>query len=173
MSAKEPFMVRSLFGTVRRNHALEHATITVLLRKLGRDVRMVGRATGDGYFLYADLPTPLVEESTREALARLKNGEGHLAVTPLCGTNIAVAGAMTALAATLALGSGPNRTQRLPNAIVASMFAVVAAQPVGRLVQRFLTTSPDLDDTEIVDIRAGGRGAAKFHKVLTRRSPAL
>lgn len=165
-------MFGTLVGTVRRNHALEHATITVLLRKIGRDVRMVGRATGDGYFLYADVPTSLLEESTREALYRLKNGEGHLAVTPLCGTNIAVAGAMTALAATLAMGSGPNRVEKLPNAILASMFAVVAAQPVGRIVQRFLTTSPDLADTEIVGIRQGGRGAARFHKVLTRRSPA-
>lgn len=165
-------MFGTLVGTVRRNHALEHATITVLLRKIGRDVRMVGRATGDGYFLYADVPTSLLEESTREALYRLKNGEGHLAVTPLCGTNIAVAGAMTALAATLAMGSGPNRAEKLPNAILASMLAVVAAQPVGRIVQRFLTTSPDLADTEIVGIRQGGRGAAKFHKVLTRRSSA-
>ena len=165
-------MLDRLIGTVRRNHALEHATITVLLRKIGHDVRMVGRATGDGYFLYADVPTPLLEESTREALARLKGGEGYLAVTPLCGTNIAVAGAMTALAATLALGSGPNRAEKLPNAILASMLAVVAAQPVGRLVQRYLTTSPDLADTEIVDIRQGGRGAARFHKVLTRRSAA-
>jgi len=163
-------MLATLVGTVRRNHALEHATITVMLRKIGHDVRMVGRATGDGYFLYADVPTSLLEESTREALARLKGGEGHLAVTPLCGTNIAVAGAMTALAATMALGSGPNRAEKLPNAILASMLAVIAAQPVGRIIQRYLTTSPDLSDTEIVGIKQGGRGGAKFHKVLTRRS---
>ena len=163
-------MLREMITSVRRNHALEHATITVMLRKIGHDVRMVGRATGDGYFLYADVPTSLLEESTREALARLKGGEGHLAVTPLCGTNIAVAGAMTALAATLALGSGPNRAEKLPNAILASMLAVIAAQPVGRIIQRYLTTSPDLADTEIVGIKQGGRGGAKFHKVLTRRS---
>lgn len=165
-------MLDNLFGTVRRNHALEHATITVLLRKLGRDVRMVGRASADGYYLYADVPTSLLEESTTEALARLKGGEGHLAVTPLCGTNIAVAGAMTALAAAVALGNGTNRAEKLPNAILASMLAVIAAQPVGRLVQKHLTTSPDLSDTEIVGIRQGGRGGARFHKVLTRRSPA-
>ena len=163
-------MFEKAIGTVRRNHALEHATITVLLRKLGHDVRMVGRATGDGYYLYADVPTSLLEESTAEALARLKGGEGHLAVTPLCGTNIAVAGAMTAVAALLALGNGTNRTEKLPNAILASMLAVIAAQPVGRLVQKYLTTSPDLADTEIVAIKRGGRGGTKFHKVLTRRA---
>jgi hypothetical protein len=49
------------------------------------------------------------------------------------------------------------------------MLAVLAAQPVGRIVQRYLTTSPDLADTEIVGIKSGGRGGARFHKVLTRR----
>lgn len=163
-------MLGRMVGTVRRNHALEHATITVMLRKIGHDVRMVGRATGDGYFLYANVPTELLEESTNEALARLKSGEGHLAVTPLCGTNIAVAGAMTALAAILAIGSSGSRASKFPNAMMAAMLAVVAAQPVGRLVQKHLTTSPDLSDTEIIEIREGGRGGTRFHKVLTRRA---
>jgi hypothetical protein len=133
---------------------------------------MVGRATGDGYFLYADVPTSLLEESTNEALARLKGGEGHLAVTPLCGTNIAVAGALTALAASVALGNSSNRASKFPNAMMASMLAVVAAQPIGRMVQKYLTTSPDLADVEIVGIREGGRGGTRFHKVLTRRAAA-
>ncbi len=163
-------MLGRMVGTVRRNHALEHATITVMLRKIGHDVRMVGRAANDGYYLYADVPTSLLEESTNEALARLKGGEGHLAVTPLCGTNIAVAGALTAAATLMALGSGPNRAGKLPNAMLASMLAVVVAQPIGRMVQKYLTTSPDLADTEIIGIKQGGRGGAKFHKVLTRRS---
>jgi hypothetical protein len=163
-------MLGHLVGTVRRNHALEHATITIMLRKLGHDVRMAGRATRDGYYLYGNVPTSLLEESTNEALARLKGGEGHLAVTPLCGTNIAVAGAMTAIASAIALGTGARRTERIPNAIVASMLAVIAAQPVGRLVQKHLTTSPDLSDTEIVGIKESGRGGVRFHKVLTRRS---
>jgi hypothetical protein len=164
-------MLRDFVGTVRRNHALEHATITVMLRKLGHDVRMVGRASADGYYLYADVPTELLEQSTNEALARLKSGEGHLAVTPLCGTNIAVAGAMAALATAAVLGNARNRAERLPNAVLASMVAVVAAQPVGRLVQKYLTTSPDLSDTEIIGIKQGGRGGARFHKVITRRGP--
>ena len=162
-------MLADLIGSVRRNHALEHATITVLLNKLGRDVRMVGRATRDGYYLYADVPTDLLEESTFEALRRLKSGEGQLAVSPLCGTNLAVAGALAGIASTLTLGNG-RRSERLPNVILASMLAVLAAQPVGRLVQKHLTTSPDLFDTEIVAIKNSGLGGGTFHKVQTRRA---
>jgi hypothetical protein len=161
-------MIGRLVGTVRRNHALEHATIAVMLRKIGHDIRVVGRATRDGYYLYADIPTELLEESTREALQRMKSGEGHLAVSALCGTNLAVAGAMAGAASLLTLGNG-NRTEKLPNVVLASMLAVLAAQPVGRLVQRYLTTSPDLSDTEIVAIKPGRRGGAIFHKVQTTR----
>jgi hypothetical protein len=53
------------------------------------------------------------------------------------------------------------------------MLAVIAAQPLGRLAQKHLTTDPDLSDTEVVGIRQGGRGAGRFHKVDTsRRTPA-
>jgi hypothetical protein len=161
-------MLNDLIGSVRRNHALEHATITVLLAKLGREVRMVGRAARDGYYLYADIPEQLLDESTHEALARLKSGEGHLAVTPLCGTNIAVAGALTGIASVVTMGRS-RRMENMPNVILAAMLAVIAAQPVGRAVQKYLTTSPDLSDTEIVGIRQGGRGAGRFFKVQTVR----
>ena len=164
-------MLGRLAGAVRRNHALEHATIAVLLRRIGHDVRMVGRATGDGYYLYADIPTELLEEATHEALRRMKSGEGYLAVSPFCGTNLAVAGALAGVASMVTMGTG-NRSQKVPNVILASMLAVLAAQPLGRIVQRYLTTSADVGDTEIVGIRAGGRGGARFHKVRTRRVTA-
>ena len=164
-------MLGNLIGNVRRNHALEHATIAVMLGRLGRDIRMVGRATRDGYYLYANVPTELLESSTHEALHRLKTGEGHLAVSPLCGTNLVVAGGLAGVASLLTLGNG-RRGEKLPNVVMASMLAVIAAQPIGRAVQKYLTTSPDLADTEIVGIKQGGRGGAKFHKVQTRRAPA-
>ena len=99
-------MLNELAAAVRRNHALEHATIAVMLHRLGRDIRMVGRATRDGYYLYADVPTELLEDCTHEALRRLKSGEGHLAVSSLCGTNIAVAGALAGVASMMAVGTG-------------------------------------------------------------------
>ena len=98
-----------LIGTVRRNHGLEHATIAVLLRRIGRDIRTVGRATRDGYYLYADVPTELLEECADEALRRLKAGEGHLAVSSFCGTNLAVAGALTAGASLVTIGRSARR----------------------------------------------------------------
>ncbi len=162
-------MLGRLIGTVRRNHGLEHATITVMLPKLGRTPRLVGRATGNGFFIYGAVPHELVEEASHEALRRLRSGEGHLAVSPMCGTNIAVAGILAGLSSMLALDGRKNRWQSAPNVVLASMLALVLAQPVGRWVQQYLTTSPDLSDTEIVRTWSLG---PYIHKVETRRRSA-
>ena len=161
-------MLGKLIGSVRRNHALEHATIAVLAGRLGNDVRIVGRATRNGFYLYGDMEADRVRESTIEALHRLRRGEAHLAISPMCGTNLAVAGLLAGVSSLLALGNR-SRLERLPNVLLASMSAVLVAQPLGRLVQKHVTTSPDLSDTELVGVRQGGRGPGRFHKVETVR----
>jgi hypothetical protein len=50
------------------------------------------------------------------------------------------------------------------------MLAVLAAQPLGRIAQERFTTDPDLSDTELVEIKQGGRGPGRFHKVVTARA---
>jgi hypothetical protein len=161
-------MLGDIIGSVRRNHALEHATVSILMGRLGPGVRMVGRATGNGFYIYGDVPTDRLEESAAEGLERLKRGEASLAVSPLCGTNLAVAGLMAGASSLLALGNR-SRLERLPNVLLSATVAVLAAQPLGRLVQRHITTSSDLADMEIVGIRQGEHGAARYHKVETRR----
>ncbi len=79
------FLDHPLIDRVRRNHALEHATIHVLSRRY-RDLHVMGRSTPNGFILYGDLPTDAVYEAAQEALERLRAGERHLAVHPACGT---------------------------------------------------------------------------------------
>jgi hypothetical protein len=161
-------MLSKIIGSVRRNHALEHATVSILMARLGPGVRMVGRATHNGFYIYGDVPTDRVKESAAEGLARLKQGEANLAVSPLCGTNLAVAGLLAGASALLAVGNR-GRLERLPNVLLSGMVAVIAAQPLGRLAQRHVTTSPDLADTEIIGVFQGGHGAGRYHKVETRQ----
>ena len=155
-----------ILASVRRNHALEHATIAVLLGKVGPNTRLVGRATTDGFYIYGNVPTDKIRESAAEGLARLKQGEAHLAVSPLCGTNLAVAGILAGLASLVALGNR-SRWERAPNVLMAAVVAVVGAQPLGRLVQKYVTTSPDVQDLEIVEVTGAGRRLALLHKVKT------
>jgi hypothetical protein len=159
-------MLGRLIGSVRRNHALEHATVSILMGRLGPDTRLVGRATHSGFYIYGDVPTDKVEESAQEGLARLQHGEARLAVSPLCGTNLAVAGVMAGLASLLSTGNR-GRWERLPTALLSCMLAVLAAQPLGRWLQKHITTSPDLADVEIVGVHRGGYGRSYHHKIDT------
>lgn len=161
-------MLKDIIHNTRRNHALEHATVQLLLAKLGPHLRLVGRASQNGFFIYGDLPADQVRDCAHEALGRLQAGQGYWAVTSLCGTNLATAGIMAGLASAAALGTGQKRN--LQGAMMAGIIAVTLAQPVGRLVQRYVTTSPDLANTEIVSIET--RPDGRMHRVTTRQAPA-
>jgi len=152
----------------RQNHALEHATVSELVRRLGPNVRLVGRATATGFYIYGDLPTPIVEQAAREGLARLQRGESGLAISPMCGTNIVVAGMLTGLSTMLSLGR-KNRLQHLPRAMMAATVSVLAARPLGRLAQKHLTTSSSLSDVAIVGVKRRERGGRVSHKIETAR----
>ena len=159
-------MLKSLVNSLRRNHALEHATISILLSRHG-PMRIVGRAVGDGFYIYGDVTTERLGELADEALERLQKGEAHLAVSPLCGTNIAVAGVLAGLGSYAAMGAGPRKIGGVSGAIMAAMLAVVAAQPLGRLVQKHYTTSPDLEGVRIVSVKALSGRFFRVHKVRT------
>jgi uncharacterized protein DUF6391 len=157
-------MLPRVIEDIRRNHALEHATVSLLLNRVGPDLRVAGRASGDGFFLYADLPQALLTECVNEALTRLQRGEAFWAVTPHCGTNIATTGVLATLASSAVMGN--KRSDRMGLGIIAAMVAVIAAQPIGRLIQKHLTTDPDLSETEVVSIETKN---GRFYKVRTRR----
>jgi fructose-1,6-bisphosphatase/sedoheptulose 1,7-bisphosphatase-like protein len=82
----------------------------------------------------------------------LQAGEAALAVHPRCGTNLVVAGLLTALAAILAVGRKPS-IKKLPDVILATTFAAFIAQPLGLTLQARVTTSPDAIGARITGIR--------------------
>ena len=157
-------MVRKLIDRIRRNHALEHATIAVMLNRQG-PMRVIGRAVPDGFYIYGNVESDRLREYSEEALRRLQGGEAHLAVSPLCGTNLVVAGLLAGTGSYLAASSGRRSVDRLASATLAALVAVIAAQPLGRLVQKHATTSPQLGGVRIVEVRRMGR--RNVHKVRT------
>ena len=158
-------MIRGWLDSIRRNHALEHATVAVLLAQSGPR-RLAGRAGVDGFVIVGEVDTDALDRAAKEALRRLQAGQSSLAVSPLCGTNIVVTAALAALGATLMLAFGRGG-QRLPNAFMAAMVCAVAGQPGGRMVQRHLTTLADHGEVEIVGTHSL---FGRMHKVETRRS---
>jgi hypothetical protein len=148
-------MLGSWINAVRRNHGLEHATVAVLFERHGAR-RLAGRAAGNGFFILGGrVDRDLLDECAHEALNRMQNGQESLAISPLCGTNIAVTGVFTAAAAIGAHRRAvrQGRSDGFMSAITAAMLAVVAAQPAGHWLQQFVTTRGDVRELEIVETR--------------------
>jgi hypothetical protein len=161
-----------LITRIRRNHALEHATIHVLSSRYPRR-SIAGRADAQGFFILGDLSAEAVTQAAQEALQRMQSGEEHLAVHPNCGTNFLTAGLLAGLGSYFVLlGGGTqrwrDRMERLPLAVLAAVAALLVAQPLGTAAQRHLTTRSDLGELQLVGVKRLGRGRAAIHRVFTR-----
>jgi hypothetical protein len=152
---------------IRRNHAAEHATIAVLSRRYDRFGQLGGRAVLNGFYVYGPATTEDVESAAKEAIQRLRGGEETLAVSPFCGTNFLVAGAVTTVAATLTLGTR-DRLQRLPQAVSMAVLALIWSFRLGGEIQKRWTTLPRVGGLALdrVEQRRGGQHAV--HRVYTR-----
>ena len=154
-----------VIARIRRNHALEHATIHVWSQRLS-GLQLVGRSSASGFYIYGKVDTERVASAASEALARLQQGEVDLAVHPRCGTNIATAGILAGFSS-FAVLSGRSRTriERLPQVVLAATLAILLAQPLGQLIQSKVTTTSDLHSVRIKEIIRQERGSMVVHHV--------
>ncbi|MDQ7029755.1 MAG: DUF6391 domain-containing protein [Ardenticatenia bacterium] len=157
-------------GKVRRVHALEHATITLLSQRVA-DLHIAGRSTPRGFWLYGDVDTDEVRRAVADALDLLRRGVSSLAIHPNCGTNIAVAGVIAGVMSFLASASWGRREHpinRVPRAVLAATASVILARPLGFWVQAHVTTSPDVHNLHVGEIRRFKRGRLTVHFVEVR-----
>jgi hypothetical protein len=154
-------------AAVRRNHALEHATIHVLSER-HPDLRVVGRSDWGGFTLFGPLDTADVTSAVTAALRRLRAGESHLAVHPSCGTNVSTGVVLAGLASFAALhGKRRSRLEKTLQLIAGLAGAFVLAQPLGVRVQERLTTSADVLGLRVSDVRRQERGSLVMHRIRT------
>ncbi len=146
-----PRQLKAIIGNkiLRRNHALEHATIVVMMeREPGR--KLNGFSTDDGFFVQGVRSFEEVDSAAREALRRLRGGEKGLAVHRNCGTTIVAANLLAAAFFLAALGLGLYLGWPLYLMIVGSVvLALVLRVPLSLVLQRFVTTDSDLTNAEV------------------------
>jgi hypothetical protein len=146
-----PRQLKAIFGNriLRRNHALEHATIVVMMeREPGR--RLNGFSTDDGFFVQGVRSIAEVESAAREAIRRLQNGEKGLAIHRNCGTTIVAAKLRAAILCLLALGLGLYLGGNIYLMILGSVVLAFALRiPLSLILQRFVTTDADLKNAEV------------------------
>ena len=171
-----PSLLQSLLrkptlSRVRRNHGLEHATIHLLSRRFPQR-SFIGRSDPGGFYIYGEVETSILEELVFEALSRLQRGEHQLAIHPNCGTNLVTSGLLAGGASFFALmGSEKEgwrqRLDRLPNAILLTMGALLIAQPLGRTAQKHITVQADPEDLEVLVVQRVGEDPRPIHRIVT------
>lgn len=158
-------VMNSVGKRVRVNHAVEHATITLLTQRVG-GVLLRGRSNRKGFYVMGDVTSEQIQVATDEALDRLRSGQHDLAIHPFCGTNLAVTGTLTGLAAATAARVN-KRSSAYSSAILAALAAVVVSQPLGAMTQRYLTTSTDIRDLRVESIEENSLFGKPLHFVHT------
>jgi len=159
-----------VLSRIRRNHGLEHATINLLSARFPYR-RLAGYSFPGGFFLMGDVPTSDLREAVVQALARMNNGERHLAIHSGCGTNYLASGVVAGLLAWLGMAgvkSKRDQVERLPLVILLATFGLIASQPLGPVLQQRVTTSGDPQGLSIVDIFPVRFGQFSLHRVVTQ-----
>lgn len=140
-----------LFGRrIHQNHALEHATITILSGMVP-NLSISARSNSRGFIIFGDVDLGLLRQALTEALRRLQAGEAELAIHPNCGTNLVIGVSLMALGTMLGMASSRTRT-RIASTAASSIAGLMAARPVGEFVQKHVTTLPDLAGVRVTGI---------------------
>ncbi|HSV85943.1 MAG TPA: DUF6391 domain-containing protein [Levilinea sp.] len=156
---------------IRRNHALEHATLQLLGNKYpGKG--LIGNSDGRGFWVFGEVSTQTLQEAVDEAVARLKNGEQQLAIHPNCGTNYVISGMLAGTLAWLVM-LGARRSlrenlDRLPLVMSLVTMGLILAQPLGPLLQVRFTTDSNIGKLQVVEITRYQRRDIPVHRIKTR-----
>lgn len=138
-------------GAIRKNHGLEHATVSLLLER-GVTPPLGGYSVPGGFIVWGKTSPGVVTDAARDALLLLEDGHSDLAVSAYCGTNLVVTVVLGGVAAYLA-GRGRGLGPILRGATVGILVAKILGQPVGKLIQRKVTVESDPAGMAIKSVR--------------------
>jgi hypothetical protein len=160
----------SLISRIRRNHALEHATLQILSKKHSK-LSVAGYSDTRGFLIVGNVSTDQLRDGVNEALRRLQAGEEDLAIHPNCGTNFAATGLVTGTLAWLAMvgaqGRFQKRLERWPVVVILVTLSMIMAQPLGPLLQAKFTTDADIGELQVTEITRFEREGTPLHRVKT------
>ena len=144
-----------------------------------RELRLAGRSSTWGFYIYGDVSTEGLLAAAQEGLRRLKAGQRQMAIHPNCGSNLVVAGTLAGVGAFLTLGglSGrraknrlsnwAERISRLPLACAVATLGIILARPLGAAFQAHVTTQADVGDLCVVGVTREKRAGVLVHHVRT------
>lgn len=153
---------------IRKNHAIEHATINVLEQSVGHELNISGLSQENGFYIAGIQNADMVEEAAIRGLNLLKQGHCELAIHRRCGTDIAIANFTTALVFLVLLIS--TGTVRILNIIIALIISNLISPYLGQYIQKYFTTSCAVQNTGIVGLQyeIGRENYSLLHRYFPR-----
>lgn len=153
-----------LLWRLRQSHAVEHATVAVLVeRRGGRKLRVAGLSHPWGFILVcpAFASQADVFAAATDAQERLATGQSHLALSDYCGTNLAIAALLVTMVVNLARVTRGSFSRSVMWAAITLALSPVA----GQAVQQQLTTDADVHDRTVLGAStiAAWSGGALYH----------
>ena len=175
LSSGSSFLNAGILRRIRQNHAVEHATITVLMARTRNVALLGGRSNHRGFHVYGQVETAALEAAAAEALARLRAGEAGLAIHPNCGTNLVASGTLAGLAVmtttAIARRQKASIVDRIPLGILAATAGIIAGRPLGFRLQRSVTTLADVRDLRLGPVTRRQIGRFVQHFVALEQVP--
>ena len=151
---------------VRRNHAIEHATVSVLLSEHS-PTPFGGVATPAGFLIFGDISKDDVERAAESALKRLKEGQNHLAISKFCGTNLVISAVVAGTVTAIVSQRSKGKLRYFRAAALGMLAAAVLSGSLGNEVQKKITTLASMGDTEIRRVSSLNFRGYKVHFVRT------
>ncbi len=138
---------------LRKNHGLEHATVNILEKDYGY-TRLAGYAKEDGFYIIGVNNLWQVEEAARKGLQLMQSGYHDLAIHKNCGTSMTVANFISAILFLILLFYTGHFS--IINMLIAILIANLLGPFFGQLVQKYFTTTSEVEDMEIVRANYSG-----------------
>jgi hypothetical protein len=152
-------------SNIRRNHALEHATLQILGENNPR-LRLAGYSDSLGFWIIGKVDFDDLQEAIHQAHTRLNRGEAHLAIHPNCGTNLLTTGTLVSLASLFAgLGARKDALSRFSRTLTLVLPALIAGPMIGLQLQQY-TTLAAVNDRWIKEIRPFDLGAIRGFRIV-------
>jgi hypothetical protein len=159
------------FSRIRKNHALEHATLQILAKNKIPAGRLFGYSGIEGFWVVGEVSTEDLTEAVQEALRRLQQGEVNLAIHPNCGTNLATTGLLAGLTAWVSMAGIKKGFRswldRFPIVLILITLAIMVSQPLGLRVQAGLTTDAHVKQLNIRQVTRFDGKFQPLHRITT------
>lgn len=150
MEAPRQFPRLLISRRMRRNHALEHATINVLEQRYGR-TGLTGMPAKDGFHLRGRADPHAITTAAQEAIRRLSRGERQLATSRRCPTSL-ISTQLVLLILFVGAMFLVNQGYSAPLFLAAVLGAALLGPPLSPYLQRLTLIDPNPDVLAIRDV---------------------